>query len=132
MTSHTAAAQVELRVQELLATPQGRARTAVYLAEVEVHDYRMGDYVTGMLPRLAPQWDEFPEERNARFEALQDAVRTGVSVFVDDAVDALLNGQPSVLPGVELPDRETDPTADEPSSTRRPRLAIEAAHRGDK
>jgi hypothetical protein len=131
MTSHTAAAQVELRVQELLATPQGKARTAEYLARLEIGRYGLAGFVDEMLPRLAPQWDDMPEERNARFEALQDAVQTGVSVLIDDAVDALLNGQPSVLPGVELPDCETDPTADEPSSTRRPRLAIEAAHRGD-
>jgi hypothetical protein len=123
MTSHTAAAQVETRIQELLATPQGRRDAAVYLAEVEVNDYRMGDYVTGMLPRLAPQWDEFPEERNARFEALQDAVRTGVSVFVDDAVDALVEARPD-------PAVFNDITPD-PSLPRRPRLAFEADTGGD-
>lgn len=87
-------AQVELRVQELLATPEGRASTAKHLALLEVNDYRMGDYVTGMLPRVAPQWDDWPEERNRLFEELQAAVRTGVDPLIDDAVAALVEARP--------------------------------------
>jgi hypothetical protein len=123
MTSHTAAAQVELRVQELLATPQGKARTAEYLARLEIGRYDLAGFVDEMLPRLAPQWDDMPEERNARFEALQDAVRTGVSVFVDDAVDALVEARPD-------PAVFNDITPD-PSLPRRPRLACEADTGGD-